>query len=71
PSRNAVVTEVKFIRGDEKLRALSTILKTANFNLVFPDDTTIKIVRRGTLFCHGGVECSFIMISPDNIFSLD
>ncbi|MCM3872352.1 MAG: DUF3857 domain-containing protein, partial [Pyrinomonadaceae bacterium] len=47
PSRNAVVTEVKFIRGDEKLRALSTILKTANFNLVFPDDTTIKIVRRG------------------------
>jgi tetratricopeptide (TPR) repeat protein len=71
PSRNAVVTEVRFIRGDEKLRPLSATLKEANFNFVFPDEIPTRITRRGTLFCHNGVECSFIMMSPDNVFSVD
>jgi len=71
PSRNALVTDVKFLRGDEKLRPLSAALKSANFNFVFPDDTTTKIVRRGTLFCQGSGECSFIMMSPDYVSSVD
>ena len=65
PSRNAQVVDVKFIQGDEKLRPLSSALKTANFAFLFPDETTTKIIRRGTLFCQTNGECSFLMISPD------
>jgi tetratricopeptide (TPR) repeat protein len=71
-SRNAQVAEVKFIEGDEKLVPIGAGLKTANFNFVFPDATNTKIVRRGTLFCNAtNGECSFIMISPDGISSVE
>ena len=68
----AQVETVKFIRGDEKLQAVSAGLKTANFNFIFPDGTNTKIIRRGTLFCTAGTgECKFIMMSPDGISSVD
>jgi len=71
-SRNVQVAEVKFIQGDEKLVPISAGLKTANFNFTFPDATSTKIVRRGTLFCNAANgECSFIMISPDGISSVE
>jgi tetratricopeptide (TPR) repeat protein len=72
PSRSAQVTAVKFIRGDEKLGHLATVLKGGNFNFVFPDDTTTKVIRRGTLFCQAtGTQCSFLMLSPEFISSVD
>jgi tetratricopeptide (TPR) repeat protein len=71
PQRNAQVNSVKFIRGDEKLQPLSAGLKSANFNFIFPDNTSTKIVRRGTLSCNAAGECSFIMISPDAVLSLE
>jgi tetratricopeptide (TPR) repeat protein len=71
-SRTAQVAEVKFIQGDDKLVPISAGLKTANFNFTFPDTTNTKIVRRGTLFCNAANgECSFIMISPDGISSVE
>jgi tetratricopeptide (TPR) repeat protein len=71
-SRNAQVAEVKFIRGDEKLRPLGEALKGVNYNFVFPDESTTKVVRRGTLFCQaGGGGCSFIMMNPEFIPSID
>jgi len=69
--RSAIVTDVKFISGDEKLKPMGAALKSANFNFVFPDETTTKVIRRGTLFCTPGTaDCSFIMISPDSITSI-
>jgi len=70
PSRNAQVTEVKFIRGDEKLKSLAAMLKAGNFNFAFPDETTTKVIRRGTLFCDAS-GCSFLMLSPEYISSVD
>jgi tetratricopeptide (TPR) repeat protein len=64
-SQNAQVTDIKFIRGDESLRALETMLKGGSYGLVFPDDKATKVVRRGTLHCQTNGDCSFIMISPD------
>ena len=52
-SRYAQVTEVKFIRGDEKLRPLAGMLEGGNFNFVFPDETTTRVIRRGTEYIHG------------------
>jgi hypothetical protein len=69
--RNAQVSDVKFIRGDERLRLAGGVLKSANFNLVFPDETATKLIRRGTLFCQVNGECSFFMITPDFVSSVD
>lgn len=71
-ARKAQVAEVKFISGDEKVRPLASLLKGGNFNFAFPDDTTTKVIRRGTLFCQAaGGQCSFLMLSPEFIPSVD
>ena len=70
PARNAQVSEVKFISGDEKLKPLAAMLKAGNFNFAFPDETTTKVIRRGTLFCDAS-GCSFLMLSPEYISSVD
>ena len=72
PQRNSQVVDVKFIRGDDKLVPISAGLKGANFNFTFPDTTSTKIVRRGTLSCNAANgECSFIMISPEGVSSVE
>ncbi len=71
-SRNAQVNEVKFIHGDEKLKPLAAQLKTATFNFVFPDAAPTKVVRRGALLCLPKPgSCSFFMVQPDLITSID
>jgi tetratricopeptide (TPR) repeat protein len=72
PSRTAQVSEVKFIKGDDKLRPLGAALKTANYNFTFPDEAATKVIRRGTLFCKTSAgECSFMMISPEFVSAID
>jgi tetratricopeptide (TPR) repeat protein len=67
----AQVTEVKFVRGDEKIRPLSSSLKTAKYNFSFPDEARTKVIRRGTLLCRKTGECSFLMLSPEYVTSVD
>lgn len=71
-TRSAQVVDVKFIKGAENLKPLATQLKTIKYQLVFPDNSPTKIVRRGALLClpkPGG--CSFTMIGVDLITSVD
>ncbi|MEN3326509.1 MAG: hypothetical protein V7638_1316 [Acidobacteriota bacterium] len=71
-NRAAQVVDVKFIKGAESLKPLAAQLKTIKYQLVFPDSSPTKIVRRGALLClpkPGG--CSFTMIGPDLITSID
>jgi tetratricopeptide (TPR) repeat protein len=71
-TRAAQVVDVKFIKGVESLKPLATQLKTIKYQLVFPDNSPTKIVRRGALLClpkPGG--CTFTMIGPDLITSVD
>jgi tetratricopeptide (TPR) repeat protein len=71
-ARNAQVVDVKFIKGDESLKLLAPQFKSIKYPLVFPDSSPTKIVRRGSLKCSpkpGG--CTFTMISPDMIVSVD
>ena len=71
-SRNAQIVDVKFIKGVDSLKPLAAKLKSARLPLVFPDSSPTKIVRRGSLLClpEGG-PCTFTMISPDRITSVD
>ena len=72
PALAAQVLDVKFIKGDESLKPLATQLKAIKYQLVFPDNSPTKIIRRGALLClpkPGG--CSLTMIGPDLITKVD
>jgi Flp pilus assembly protein TadD/transglutaminase-like putative cysteine protease len=68
----AKVDAVKFVSGDEKLKSYADALRTANFHLTFPDNTPVKILRRGTLSCLQATDtCRFTMTLPDDVRTVD
>jgi tetratricopeptide (TPR) repeat protein len=63
---------VKFISGDEKLKILTDALRTAEYRLSFPDDTPVKILRRGVLSCSTATgKCKFVLVLPDDVRTVD
>jgi tetratricopeptide (TPR) repeat protein/transglutaminase-like putative cysteine protease len=72
PGTTATVEGVKFISGDEKLKVFSDALRTADYHLAFPDDTPVKILRRGMLSCSTATgKCVFVLMLPDDVRTLD
>ena len=68
----ATVEAVKFASGDEKLKAFTDALRTAEYRLSFPDDTPVKILRRGILSCSTATgTCSFVLMLPDDVRTVD
>lgn len=66
------VDAAKFISGDEKLKSFSDALRTADYHLPFPDDTPLKILRRGTLSCSMTTrKCEFVLVLPDDVRTVD
>ena len=66
------VDSVKFVSGDEKLKSFTEALKTADYHLTFPDDTPVKVFRRGTLSCAIATgKCEFELTLPDDVRSVD
>lgn len=61
------VVNVKFIKGDAALEKATAQLREAKFNVLFPDGSQAKIVRRGILACSPspGV-CEFVLIPPNS-----
>jgi TonB family protein len=58
------IPEVRFIRGDEKLRSSTKAIQAAAPPGVFPDSNATMLVRRGTLTCPGeGGECVFELLT--------
>ena len=65
------VEGAKFISGDENLRALVESVQHLKMNLNFPDDTPTKILRRGVVSCSAGGVCTFVLMLPDDVRSID
>jgi tetratricopeptide (TPR) repeat protein len=66
------VDAVKFVSGDEKLKSYTDALKTADYHLTFPDDTPVKIFRRGTISCSLTTgKCEFALALPDDVTTVD
>jgi tetratricopeptide (TPR) repeat protein len=66
------VDAVKFVSGDENLKSFTEALKTANYHLTFPDDTPVKIFRRGTLSCSLTTgKCELVLTLPDDVTTVD
>jgi len=68
----AKVDSVKFVSGDEKLKSFTDALRTADYHLTFPDDTPVKVFRRGTLSCAIATgKCEFVLVLPDDVRTVD
>jgi tetratricopeptide (TPR) repeat protein/transglutaminase-like putative cysteine protease len=68
----ATVEAVKFASGEEKLKSFTEALRTAEYRLSFPDDTPVKILRRGILSCSTATgNCAFILMLPDDVRTVD
>src|ERR1700728_1363996 len=68
----AKVDAVKFVSGDEKLKSFSEALRTADYHITFPDDTPVKVFRRGTLSCSTTTRtCTFVLMLPDDVRTVD
>jgi tetratricopeptide (TPR) repeat protein/transglutaminase-like putative cysteine protease len=65
------VEEVKFIKGSEKLKLHGDLLRGAAFQVVFPDSTPAKIIRRGVLSCSSTRGCTFVMQPADTVTSTE
>jgi Flp pilus assembly protein TadD len=66
------VDAVKFLSGDEKLKTFTAALRTADYHLTFPDETPVKILRRGTLSCSVTTgKCEFSLMLPDDVRTID
>jgi hypothetical protein len=71
-SGGAKVEGVKFVRGEEKLRAMGATLERAKYGMAFPDATQTRVVRRGILSCSSETgECSFVLMTADSVTSVD
>jgi tetratricopeptide (TPR) repeat protein len=68
----AAVEGVKFASGDEKLKVFTDALRTAEYRVTFPDDTPVKILRRGVLDCSTTTgRCTFVLTLPDDVRTVD
>jgi|HubBroStandDraft_4_1064222.scaffolds.fasta_scaffold159341_1 tetratricopeptide (TPR) repeat protein len=65
------VENVRFVSGSEKLRSAAGALMSAKFDLPFPDDGPTRIVRRGLLMCFPTTGCSFVLVPPNSVNSVD
>jgi len=71
-SSSAHAEGVKFVSGDEKLKSYTDALRTADYHLVLPDDTPVKVLRRGTLICSADSgKCNFVLTLPDDVRTVD
>ena len=64
----AYVDAVRFISGSEALRPLADRLRSLDYGAVFPDTSPAKLIRRGTLSCHGKAgDCELVLLPPEEV----
>jgi tetratricopeptide (TPR) repeat protein/transglutaminase-like putative cysteine protease len=65
------VDAVKFISGDDSLKSATQKIQAINYGPLFPDNTPTKLVRRGTLSCEASGNCSFQLMEPEDVTSVN
>jgi Flp pilus assembly protein TadD/transglutaminase-like putative cysteine protease len=61
----------KFISGSPDLRPFADNLRILNFGPMFPDASPAKLVRRATLSCTPARACTFTLLLPENVHTLN
>jgi tetratricopeptide (TPR) repeat protein len=70
-SKTFKIEDVKFVSGSDKMRLQGKQLKTIAFNVPSPDDVPSRFVRRGILGCYQYSGCSFVLLDPATVHSLN
>jgi tetratricopeptide (TPR) repeat protein len=66
------VEDVKFISGAEQIRPLSKVVASLKFKAPLPDESPVKLVRRGVLVCEGGnLGCDFTLFTVESVHSIE
>ncbi len=65
------VEDVKFISGSDKMKMQGKVLKNIDFKVSAPDDGPTRFVRRGILGCYQYSGCSFVLLDPATVHSLN
>ena len=65
------IQDVKFISGSEKIKSSGKLLASLNFNFASPDKIPARFVRRGILGCYQYTGCSFVLLDPSTVRSLN
>jgi Tfp pilus assembly protein PilF len=64
------IDALTFVNGAEKVKAVSSALKPDYFKVVFPDQSPMRILRRGVLGCYEHSGCSFVLTNPRDVHSV-
>jgi tetratricopeptide (TPR) repeat protein/transglutaminase-like putative cysteine protease len=70
-SKTFKVEDVKFISGSDKMKLQGKQLKSVDFNFPAPSDAPTRFVRRGILGCYQYSGCSFVLLDPASVTSLN
>lgn len=65
------VEDTKFISGSPKMKLQGKQLKNIDFKFPAPDNTPAHFVRRGILGCYQYSGCSFALLDPASVHSLN
>ena len=64
------IEDAKYVSGSEGLKSLSEELRSAKFVQGIPDETQVKIARRGKVSCKDG-ECTLLLSQVEDVRSVD
>ncbi len=70
-SKTFKVEDVKYISGSGKMKLQGKQLKNIDFKIPAPDDVPSRFVRRGILGCYQYTGCSFVLLDPATVRSVD
>ena len=70
-SKTFRVEDIKFISGSDKMKLQGKQLKSIAFNFPAPSDAPTRFVRRGILGCYQYSGCSFVLLDPASVTSLN
>jgi len=70
-SKTFKVEDVKFISGSDKMKFQGKQLRNIDFNFPAPENVPARFVKRGILGCYQYTGCSFTLLEPQSVRSLN
>jgi tetratricopeptide (TPR) repeat protein len=70
-SKKFSVQDIEFISGSQKIKAQANQLRSIDFNVPAPSDAPVRFVWRGILGCYQYTGCSFAVLDPTTVNSVN
>jgi tetratricopeptide (TPR) repeat protein len=65
------IEDAKAVSGGEGMKEVTEALLGVKYSQRVPDDTPVKLLRRGKLSCGEGGECTLLLALPEDVRSVD